>query len=67
MKDILTVGATGVIGTELVKQLSAAGRRFRAIVRSEAKANHLPLASRPCNRRPFDSGSPPHVPKQNTD
>src|SRR5262245_61261733 len=41
-KQILIVGATGTIGSELVKQLTATGRRFRALVRSEAKATSLP-------------------------
>jgi uncharacterized protein YbjT (DUF2867 family) len=41
-KQILIVGATGTIGSELVKQLTATGQRFRALVRSEAKAKSLP-------------------------
>src|SRR5688572_5900248 len=39
---ILVVGATGVIGSELVKRLAAPGRRVRALVRSAAKAKGLP-------------------------
>jgi uncharacterized protein YbjT (DUF2867 family) len=35
---ILVVGATGTVGTELVKQLAAAGRRPRALVRNREKA-----------------------------
>jgi uncharacterized protein YbjT (DUF2867 family) len=40
---ILITGATGSVGTELVKQLSAKGVSFRALVRSMDKAG--PLAS----------------------
>jgi uncharacterized protein YbjT (DUF2867 family) len=45
--QIVVVGAAGTIGSELVKQLTAAGRRFRALVRSEAKANSLPSLADP--------------------
>jgi len=44
-ENILVVGASGNVGTELVKQFSASGRRVRALVRNEAKAADLkPLA-----------------------
>jgi uncharacterized protein YbjT (DUF2867 family) len=45
--QILVVGATGVVGTELVRQLAATGRRFRALARSEAKARSLPSLADP--------------------
>lgn len=45
--QILVVGATGVVGSELVKQLAATGRRFRALVRSEAKTRSLPSLAEP--------------------
>ena len=37
--NILVVGATGTVGTELVKQLAATGRRPRALVRNRDKAH----------------------------
>lgn len=45
--QVLVVGATGVVGSELVKQLAATGRRFRVLVRSEAKAKSLPSLAEP--------------------
>lgn len=36
--SILVIGATGVVGSELVRQLAASGRRVKALVRSEQKA-----------------------------
>jgi uncharacterized protein YbjT (DUF2867 family) len=44
---ILVVGATGVVGSELVRQLAATGQRFRVLVRSEAKARSLPSLTEP--------------------
>jgi uncharacterized protein YbjT (DUF2867 family) len=37
-ESILIVGATGTVGSELVKQLAATGRRVKALVRDEGKA-----------------------------
>jgi uncharacterized protein YbjT (DUF2867 family) len=45
--QILLVGPTGSVGSELVKQLAASGRPFRALVRSEAKAKSLPSLAEP--------------------
>jgi uncharacterized protein YbjT (DUF2867 family) len=38
---IVVVGATGAVGSELVKQLAAAGRRPRALVRNSDKAQAI--------------------------
>jgi uncharacterized protein YbjT (DUF2867 family) len=38
---ILVTGATGNIGTELVKQLAATGKPLRIVTRTEAKVSHL--------------------------
>ena len=38
---ILVTGATGNIGTELVKQLRTEGARMRVITRDEIKVSHL--------------------------
>jgi uncharacterized protein YbjT (DUF2867 family) len=38
---ILVTGATGTIGTEVVRQLAAAGQKVRALVRSPEKAEKL--------------------------
>jgi (4-alkanoyl-5-oxo-2,5-dihydrofuran-3-yl)methyl phosphate reductase len=38
---ILVTGATGNIGTELVKQLAATGKPLRVVTRTEAKVSHL--------------------------
>ena len=38
---ILVTGATGNIGTELVKQLAATGKSLRVVTRTEAKVSHL--------------------------
>jgi uncharacterized protein YbjT (DUF2867 family) len=45
--EILVVGATGSVGSELVRQLAAGGRRVRALVRSEARAKTLPPLAEP--------------------
>jgi uncharacterized protein YbjT (DUF2867 family) len=37
-ESILIVGATGTVGSELVRQLAATGRRVKALVRDERKA-----------------------------
>src|SRR5262245_28409801 len=37
-ESILIVGATGIVGGELVKQLAASGKRVKALVRNEGKA-----------------------------
>ena len=37
-ESILVVGATGTIGSELVRQLAATGRRVKALVRDQRKA-----------------------------
>ena len=37
-ESILVVGATGSVGSELVKQFAASGKRVKALVRSESKA-----------------------------
>lgn len=37
-ENILIVGATGNVGSETVKQFAAAGKRVKALVRSESKA-----------------------------
>jgi uncharacterized protein YbjT (DUF2867 family) len=37
-ESILIVGATGNVGTELVKQFAASGKRVKALVRNESKA-----------------------------
>jgi uncharacterized protein YbjT (DUF2867 family) len=39
---ILVTGATGTVGSELVRQLLARDTRFRVFVRNPAKAAHLP-------------------------
>ncbi|HEY8206884.1 MAG TPA: SDR family NAD(P)-dependent oxidoreductase, partial [Myxococcaceae bacterium] len=38
---ILVTGATGTIGSEVVRQLSAAGQKVRALVRSPEKADKI--------------------------
>ncbi|MBV8227499.1 MAG: NAD(P)H-binding protein [Verrucomicrobia bacterium] len=38
---ILVTGATGNIGTELIKQLLSDGARMRVITRDEKKVSHL--------------------------
>jgi len=40
-QPILVVGATGTVGSELVKQLVEAGHRVRALVRDPSKAGQL--------------------------
>jgi uncharacterized protein YbjT (DUF2867 family) len=40
-ESILIVGATGNVGTELVKQFAASGRRVKALVRNKSKADSL--------------------------
>jgi uncharacterized protein YbjT (DUF2867 family) len=37
-ESILIVGATGNVGTEMVKQFAASGKRVKALVRNESKA-----------------------------
>jgi uncharacterized protein YbjT (DUF2867 family) len=37
-ESVLIVGSTGTVGSELVKQLAASGRRVKALVRDEGKA-----------------------------
>jgi uncharacterized protein YbjT (DUF2867 family) len=41
-KQILVTGATGNVGSELVRQLVAAGHEVRALVHNEAQASRLP-------------------------
>lgn len=41
-KKILVTGATGTVGSEVVRQLAAAGHQVRAFVRSKASAQALP-------------------------
>jgi uncharacterized protein YbjT (DUF2867 family) len=40
-EPILIVGATGNVGTELVKQFAASGKRVKALVRNESKADSI--------------------------
>jgi uncharacterized protein YbjT (DUF2867 family) len=40
-ESILIVGATGNVGTELIKQFAASGRRVKALVRNKSKADSL--------------------------
>jgi uncharacterized protein YbjT (DUF2867 family) len=40
-ENILIIGATGNVGSELVKQLAASGRRVRALVRNDSKAARI--------------------------
>lgn len=47
MKDILIVGATGTVGSELLRQLSGRGHRVRALVRDQAKAEHIASLAEP--------------------
>lgn len=47
MKNILVVGPTGTVGGELVKQLSAAGHRPRALVRDPRKAEAVKAFAEP--------------------
>jgi (4-alkanoyl-5-oxo-2,5-dihydrofuran-3-yl)methyl phosphate reductase len=47
MKDILIVGPTGNIGSELVKQLADAGHRVRALVRDREKAERIAALATP--------------------
>jgi uncharacterized protein YbjT (DUF2867 family) len=47
MKDILIVGPTGNIGSELVKQLAGAGHRVRALVRDRQKAERIAALATP--------------------
>jgi uncharacterized protein YbjT (DUF2867 family) len=39
---ILVTGATGNVGSELVRALAAAGERVRALVRDDARGGALP-------------------------
>lgn len=41
-KTILVTGASGNVGSELVRQLAAAGHQVRAFVKNEASAKNLP-------------------------
>ena len=41
---ILVMGATGTVGSEVVKQLAATGQRVRALVRDPKKAERFPKA-----------------------
>ncbi|HMF11722.1 MAG TPA: SDR family oxidoreductase, partial [Gemmataceae bacterium] len=41
---ILVTGATGTVGSEVVKQLAATGQRVRALVRDPKKAERFPKA-----------------------
>lgn len=59
--QILVVGPTGSVGSELVKQLAASGRPFRALVRSEAKAKSLPSPAEPVIADLARRESLPHV------
>src|SRR5258708_35827404 len=44
MPLILVTGATGTVGSEVVKQLAATGQRVRALVRDPKKAAKFPKA-----------------------
>jgi uncharacterized protein YbjT (DUF2867 family) len=46
-ESILVVGATGAVGSELVKQLAATGRRVKALVRDESKAAGVKHSAEP--------------------
>ena len=46
-ESILIVGATGNVGAELVKQLSASGKRVKALVRNERKAASIKHLAEP--------------------
>src|SRR5882672_7837038 len=41
---ILVTGATGTVGSQVVKQLAATGQRVRALVRDPKKAERFPKA-----------------------
>lgn len=47
MQDILVVGATGNVGSELIRQFDGAGRRVRALVRDEHKAERIASVATP--------------------
>jgi uncharacterized protein YbjT (DUF2867 family) len=47
MKNILVVGSTGNIGSELLKQLAGAGHRVRALVRDPQKAERIAALATP--------------------
>jgi uncharacterized protein YbjT (DUF2867 family) len=47
MNDILVVGATGTVGTQLVKELAAAGHQPRALVRNNDKAQAISSLATP--------------------
>ncbi len=47
MQDILVVGATGTVGSELVRQLDSAGHRVRALVRDQRKAERIASLATP--------------------
>jgi uncharacterized protein YbjT (DUF2867 family) len=47
MNDILIVGATGTVGSELVRQLAGAGHRVRALVRNRQKADRITSLATP--------------------
>lgn len=47
MKHILIVGATGTVGSELVRQLDGAGHRVRALVRDQHKAERIASLATP--------------------
>src|SRR5262245_26756830 len=46
-ESILIVGATGAVGSELVRQFAAAGRRVKALVRDEGKAASIAPSAAP--------------------
>jgi uncharacterized protein YbjT (DUF2867 family) len=46
-ESILIVGATGSVGSELVKQFAASGRRVKALVRNEGKAESIKHLAEP--------------------
>lgn len=46
-ESILIVGATGNVGSELVKQFAASGRRVKALVRNESKAASIKYWAEP--------------------
>jgi len=49
---ILIAGATGTVGSEVVKRLSAQGVQARALTRDLRKVEAAPVSTTPCRRLP---------------
>jgi uncharacterized protein YbjT (DUF2867 family) len=57
---ILITGATGFVGSHLVKKLASSGRKVRALVRSKEKAKKIFSASTPSSPPSFGPYPPGH-------